>query len=138
MRLFPSNHPVLPSSFVFSGAVSSPSAPLTPSSPLPPFPPAPPFPSQGDVTQIKVNKLTSTKTQLPYEYYSLPYCSPSKVHKYAENLGEVLRGDRIENSMYEIRMRYDEFCKVVCRKELSAKEAAKFRARVKGDYRVFM
>jgi len=51
---------------------------------------------------LKVNKLSSVKTQLPYEYYSLPYCRPEKIVPFAENLGEVLRGDRIENSLYQV------------------------------------
>lgn len=58
---------------------------------------------QGDLLKVKVNKLTSTKTQLPYSYYSLPYCPPEKIVDSAENLGEVLRGDRIENSPYVVR-----------------------------------
>ena len=45
---------------------------------------------------LKVNKLSSTKTSLPYEFYQLPFCKPDTVKSYAENLGEVLRGDRIE------------------------------------------
>ena len=57
---------------------------------------------QGDSLNVKVNKLTSIKTQLPYSYYSLPYCKPKKIVDSAENLGEVLRGDRIENSPYEV------------------------------------
>lgn len=57
---------------------------------------------QGDKLNLKVNKLSSTKTQLPYEYYSIPYCRPDPIVPSAENLGEVLRGDRIENSPYEV------------------------------------
>lgn len=57
---------------------------------------------QKDVLQVKVNKLTSTKTQLPYSYYSLPFCKPNTIVDSAENLGEVLRGDRIENSPYVV------------------------------------
>jgi transmembrane 9 superfamily member 2/4 len=49
-----------------------------------------------------VNKLTSTKTQIPYDYYSLPFCKPHKPGLQAENLGEVLSGDRIENSVYKV------------------------------------
>ena len=60
---------------------------------------------QGDTVTLKVNKLTSIKTQLPYEYYSIPYCRPETIVSSAENLGEVLRGDRIENSLYEVRSR---------------------------------
>lgn len=57
---------------------------------------------QGDELKVKVNKLSSTKTQLPYSYYSLPYCQPDTIVDSAENLGEVLRGDRIENSPYVV------------------------------------
>ena len=32
----------------------------------------------------------------------MPYCRPEKILPSAENLGEVLRGDRIENSPYEV------------------------------------
>lgn len=55
--------------------------------------------------QVKlfVNKLTSTKTQIPYDYYSLPYCRPKKYGLQSENLGEVLSGDRIEMSVYKVR-----------------------------------
>jgi transmembrane 9 superfamily protein 2/4 len=51
---------------------------------------------------LKVNKLTSVHTQLPYLYYSLPFCTPKKIIDSAENLGEILRGDRIENSEYSV------------------------------------
>ena len=59
----------------------------------------------GELLQMKVNKLSSVKTQLPYEYYTLPYCKPDKVVHSVENLGEVIRGDRIENSVYSVRSR---------------------------------
>ena len=32
--------------------------------------------------------MTSVKTQLPYDYYSLPFCKPAKgIHYKSENLG---------------------------------------------------
>lgn len=61
---------------------------------------------QSDPLYVKVNKLSSTKTQLPYDYYFLKYCKPKKILNNAENLGEVLRGDRIENSVYEVHTYY--------------------------------
>jgi len=61
---------------------------------------------QKDQLLVKVNKLTSTKTQLPYSYYSLPFCKPDTIVDSAENLGEVLRGDRIENSPYVVSTRF--------------------------------
>ena len=55
---------------------------------------------QKDPLAVKVNQLSSIKTQLPYSYYSLPFCKPGTIVDSAENLGEVLRGDRIENSLW--------------------------------------
>ena len=35
-----------------------------------------------DSVEIKAVKMTSSKTQLPYEYYSLPMCKPDTVGRY--------------------------------------------------------
>ena len=35
--------------------------------------------SKKEKVEIKAVKMTSSKTQLPYEYYSLPMCKPEKV-----------------------------------------------------------
>lgn len=45
----------------------------------------------GSKIEVKAVKLTSMKTQLPYEYYSLPFCLPKNgtlIYK-SENLGDV-------------------------------------------------
>uniref|UniRef100_A0A7N0V032 Transmembrane 9 superfamily member n=1 Tax=Kalanchoe fedtschenkoi TaxID=63787 RepID=A0A7N0V032_KALFE len=90
----------------------------------------------GDPLYVKVNKLSSTKTQLPYDYYYLQYCRPDKIVNSAENLGEVLRGDRIENSVYTFHMRQDAPCQVACRVKLDAESAKNFREKIDDDYRV--
>ena len=92
--------------------------------------------AEGERVELKVNKLTSTKTQLPYEYYSLPFCPPDTMDTVAENLGEVLRGDKIMHSNYELKMGVEESCKVLCRKELSKDDAKLFSLRIDEDYRV--
>jgi transmembrane 9 superfamily protein 2/4 len=55
--------------------------------------------------ELKVVKLDSVKTQLPYGYYSLPFCVPAdfEIEEAAENLGEILSGDLIQTSGYEVR-----------------------------------
>ncbi|KAI9106807.1 hypothetical protein K1719_022335 [Acacia pycnantha] len=93
---------------------------------------------QGDTLQVKVNKLTSTKTQLPYSYYSLPYCRPGKIQDSAENLGEVLRGDRIENSLYVFKMREPQMCNILCKLTLDAKTTKDFKEKIDDEYRVNM
>ena len=51
---------------------------------------------------LKTNKVTSTKTQLPYDYYDLPFCKRKKTTSRAENLGERLSGDSTTISPYEV------------------------------------
>ncbi|KAG6740873.1 hypothetical protein POTOM_056342 [Populus tomentosa] len=90
----------------------------------------------GVELKLKVNKLTSTKTQLPYSYYSLPYCPPDRIVNSAENLGEVHRGDHIENSPYVFQMREPQQCQILCCITLDAKTTKQFK--IDDDYRVNM
>ncbi|TVU42311.1 hypothetical protein EJB05_08708 [Eragrostis curvula] len=91
-----------------------------------------------DPLQVKVNKLTSIKTQLPYSYYSLPFCKPDTIVDSAENLGEVLRGDRIENSPYMFEMREPQMCQIVCKITVGEKEAKLLKEKIEDEYRVNM
>eukprot|EP00928_Gymnodinium_smaydae_P048554 TRINITY_DN32475_c0_g1_i1.p1 TRINITY_DN32475_c0_g1~~TRINITY_DN32475_c0_g1_i1.p1 ORF type:complete len:629 (+),score=121.23 TRINITY_DN32475_c0_g1_i1:125-2011(+) len=91
---------------------------------------------EGGVVEMKVNKLTSVKTQLPYPYYTLPYCAPETIVESMENLGEIMEGDLIVNSPYEIRMLVNETCKVLCKKDLSQEDKALFKSMIDDEYLV--
>jgi len=90
----------------------------------------------GSTVDMKVNKLTSVKTQLPYRYYTLPYCKPEVVQESVENLGEILEGDLIENSPYDIRMLENSTCKVLCKKALTKEDKDQFRTMINDEYLV--
>jgi len=94
--------------------------------------------SKEEKVEIKAVKMTSSKTQLPYEYYSLPMCKPEKVVYQTENLGEVLRGDRIVNTKYDIRVDKSESCAVLCRQELNAEYIAAFKEKINNQYSVHL
>ncbi|KAK1436888.1 hypothetical protein QVD17_02672 [Tagetes erecta] len=94
--------------------------------------------SKGDLLQVKVNKLSSTKTQIPYDYYYLNYCKPEQILNTDESIGEVLNGDRIHNSVYMFDMREDIPCKVSCRVKLDAKSTKRFKEMIDDEYRVNM
>ena len=91
----------------------------------------------GDKVEIKVNKLSSSVTQLPYNFYSLPFCKPADLSNAVENLGEVLHGSVIQNSPYELYMSKPDF-KVLCKKDLSKQEARTMAQRIREDYRVHL
>lgn len=55
----------------------------------------------------EVNSLTSSETELPYNYYTLPFCKPPEGVKKSLssiNPGTILMGSRIENSPYNFSM----------------------------------
>ncbi|KAL8522526.1 hypothetical protein ACS0TY_012623 [Phlomoides rotata] len=70
--------------------------------------------------------------------YYLDYCKPVKIRNVGENLGEVLRGDRIENSIYTFHMREEQHCTVACKSKLSAQAAKDFKEKIDDEYRVNM
>jgi transmembrane 9 superfamily protein 2/4 len=90
----------------------------------------------GATVDLKVNSLDSPMTQLPYEYYQMGFCKPSKVESVPENLGEILTGDRIENSDYEILTLFHQSCKVLCRMDYTDEQMGQFETLIREKYQV--
>ncbi|XP_038703405.1 transmembrane 9 superfamily member 12-like [Tripterygium wilfordii] len=93
----------------------------------------------GDHISAKVNSLTSINTELPFSYYSLPYCKPlGGIKKSAENLGQLLMGDQIVNSPYRFRMNVNETVFLCITHPLSEHEAEILKQRTSDLYQVNM
>ncbi|KAJ7568299.1 hypothetical protein O6H91_01G026600 [Diphasiastrum complanatum] len=92
---------------------------------------------EGSDLWVKVNSLTSINTELPYSYYSLPFCKPGDgVKKAGENLGELLSGDQIENSPYRFHMNKNESNIFICSQMLTEKDVKHFKQRIDDLYQV--
>jgi transmembrane 9 superfamily member 2/4 len=90
---------------------------------------------KGDAVPLKVNALTSTHTQIPRDYYRLPFCQPEGgPQMVSENLGEFLTGNKIQNSPYNIYMLTETYCHKVCQVRLQKLEAAKLKLHIKYGY----
>ncbi|KAJ5538816.1 hypothetical protein N7494_008295 [Penicillium frequentans] len=94
---------------------------------------------------LLVNKIFSDHTQLQYAYFDLPFvCPPSgKTHggspfgsgqSISLNLGEVLRGDRIMTSDFELTMGKDVECQALCTREVSRSNVKWARNLIKENY----
>uniref|UniRef100_A0A2P2M9N0 Transmembrane 9 superfamily member n=1 Tax=Rhizophora mucronata TaxID=61149 RepID=A0A2P2M9N0_RHIMU len=92
----------------------------------------------GETLSVKVNSITSIDTEMPFSYYSLPFCKPKEgVKDSAENLGELLMGDRIENSPYRFKMHTNESEIFLCQSEpLSADSFKLLKKRIDEMYQV--
>jgi transmembrane 9 superfamily protein 2/4 len=91
---------------------------------------------EHDVVPLYVAQLTSTKTQIPYDYYKLPYCRPKHLHLQSENLGESISGDRIEDSVFKIEAKDAKTCEVACSQRLSNDQRKAFKQAIDDEYRV--
>ncbi|XP_057767243.1 transmembrane 9 superfamily member 12 [Salvia miltiorrhiza] len=95
--------------------------------------------SPSEEIYAKVNSLTSIETELPFSYYSLPYCKPQDgIKKSAENLGELLMGDQIDNSPYRFRMNVNESLYLCTTPELSENDVKLLKQRTRDLYQVNM
>ncbi|KAK1316768.1 hypothetical protein QJS10_CPA05g02139 [Acorus calamus] len=95
--------------------------------------------STGDKISVKVNSLTSIETELPFSYYNLPYCRPDEgIKKSAENLGELLMGDQIDNSPYRFKINVNESLFLCTTKPLSEHEVKLLKQRTRDLYQVNM
>lgn len=95
--------------------------------------------STGEPILAKVNSLTSIETELPFSYYSLPYCKPAGgIKKSAENLGELLMGDQIDNSPYRFRMNVNETIYLCTTSSLNEHDVKLLKQRTRDLYQVNM
>lgn len=90
----------------------------------------------GDTVALKANKITSTKTPLQYDYYDLPFCKRPKTKSKAGNIGERIGGDAVTTSPYVLKMKQDEACIVLCRRQYKKSDVAMFKSMIDQEYRV--
>jgi len=92
---------------------------------------------EGEELPMRVAKLMSTRTLVPFSYYSLAQCTPRSLEAAAENLGEVLHGDRIFNAPFELRLRRPRAL-ALCRLLLDPQERELWVARIREGYRAHL
>lgn len=111
--------------------------------------------AEGENVTIKTNTMKSTKTAMPYDYYSVMVCPPLgtpdkkgriSVKSDVENFGEILWGDRIKPSRYAAQMKVDVPCTILCTtspkpndpKEKEGRALKKLKKRIDNEYRGYL
>ncbi|KAF2450647.1 hypothetical protein P171DRAFT_143561 [Karstenula rhodostoma CBS 690.94] len=98
----------------------------------------------GETIPLLVNKVYSEESELQFAYTELPFaCPPTgrvKAGRFSSgasislNLGEVLRGDRITVSDYQLAMGQDEEAKFLCSRTIDAAGIQKTRLLIQYEY----
>ncbi|XP_035287439.1 transmembrane 9 superfamily member 1-like [Anguilla anguilla] len=89
----------------------------------------------GDKVTLYVNKVGPYHNpQETYHYYTLPVCRPKEVRHKALSLGEVLDGDRMAESLYDIRFRENTERRTLCQLTLTEAEVEQLREAIEELY----
>ena len=92
----------------------------------------------GRRIDIKVSKLTSDSQQVPFDYYYLNFCPllhpDAQAATMDENIGQLLQGDSIENTAYEVSMQEDASCRILCNRPFTSVDFARFASMIDGQY----
>lgn len=78
---------------------------------------------KSDVS-LFVNRLNTEESVIPYEYHHFDFClAKDESNSPAENLGQVVFGERIRPSPYKIKFLENQTCSVLCTKFYKAGES---------------
>ncbi|KAI4319241.1 hypothetical protein MLD38_032866 [Melastoma candidum] len=90
---------------------------------------------EGELVPLYANKVGPFHNPSEtYRYFDLPYCHTGPVKDKMEALGELLNGDRLVSTPYQLEFMKDKDVRVVCRKHLTKDEVARFRSAISKDY----
>ncbi|XP_043914417.1 transmembrane 9 superfamily member 1 [Protopterus annectens] len=90
---------------------------------------------EGDRVMLYVNKVGPYHNpQETYHYYQLPVCRPMEIRHKSLSLGEVLDGDRMAESMYEVDFRKNAEKKTLCEEKLGVNEVEKLKDAIEELY----
>lgn len=104
--------------------------------------------AEGDKVPLYVNRLTPAlsdkDTQLrsvfSFDYYheAFNFCKPKEGPRHvSESLGSILFGDRIMTSSFDLKMKINETCKVLCEDKEYGKPHAQFvNTRIRQNYKI--
>ncbi|XP_064652360.1 transmembrane 9 superfamily member 1-like [Lineus longissimus] len=90
---------------------------------------------ENDKVPVYVNKVGPYfNPHETYHYYQLPVCRPNKIEHKSLTLGEVLDGDRMAMSLYDIKFKLDAAKKELCKTTLSNKDLDTIREAIEDLY----
>merc|ERR1719353_302084 len=89
----------------------------------------------GAEVMVSMNKVWPfANPQETYRYYDFPFCQPNVIMPHFMTLGQVLRGDRLVNSIYKINMKRNVARTVVCNRSPTQKEIEILKAAIDANY----
>ena len=92
--------------------------------------------NQNDKLKIRMGQLKSIITQLPLNYETIGLCNSPNNELINDHIGEILSGNKIRESNYEIFINKNEYCKLLCTTNLSYESLDKFQWILEHSYSI--
>ena len=93
--------------------------------------------SEHESIPVFVNSMTSSKTQIPLDYYSLPVCKPEKIVQQTMNIGNALSGEEYSNTPLSFKMLENVlYPQKICSVKLTEEDVKVLKARIEEEYEV--
>lgn len=101
--------------------------------------------TRDEPLNIFANKMVSNENRIPYDYFTLPFCSPSAERKQALKssrdqghlgIGQILQGERSRLAPFDVRVLQDVHCAQVCNASFSLSDVNLLVSRIIKNYRV--
>ena len=84
--------------------------------------------------QIQVGSLSSLNNIIPFSYAKLKICNSDKIIKVEDTLGEILTGEKIFSTGYNVLTGNDSFCETLCYNEFDEESLNLIKRLIKGNY----
>ena len=92
-------------------------------------------PSAKKVAPVFMNKVWPAANPVEtYRYYDFPFCAPPSIEQAQMSFGQILRGDRLTNSMYELTVGEKKDRAKLCDKQLTSGDVAVLTSAVRNQY----
>jgi len=90
---------------------------------------------RGDPVPLFANKVGPfANPSEQYEYYTLPFCAPREEERKSQHLGEVLAGDRMMKTLYQLPFLIEFTGRKLCSYTLDPPDIEAFQNAIDGDF----
>ena len=84
---------------------------------------------------VYMNKVWPSSNPIEtYRYYDFPFCQPWRIQQVEMSFGQVLRGDRLTHSLYQVEFLRNKTNVPVCEKTFTPGELTRLSEAVKRNY----
>ena len=89
----------------------------------------------NDLVSLFASSIISAETQLPFDYFYMPFCKINDYEVESDNIGQALSGDVVAKTPYAVHMNTTTYCEPLCNITMNNGDIRKFKWMIERNYR---